>query len=71
MATIADLFVNLWLTRTVSRKRHKLSVRGDFVALEVCVENRALAGKPKSSELSAQLGTIDRDHSPTSPRTLE
>jgi aspartate dehydrogenase len=37
----------------VSRNCHKLSVRGDFGALDVLVENRPLAENPKSSELTA------------------
>jgi len=38
---------------TVSRNCHQLTVRGDFGALNVLVENRPLAANPKSSELTA------------------
>ncbi|MBB4261382.1 aspartate dehydrogenase [Bradyrhizobium sp. CIR3A] len=45
--------VTLVADPAASRNCHQLSVRGDFGALDVFVENRPLAANPKSSELTA------------------
>jgi aspartate dehydrogenase len=45
--------VELVADPAASRNCHQLSARGDFGSLNVIVENRPLAGNPKSSELTA------------------